>query len=334
MRAAPLFWGASPGVASALLEPAAAAWDAVGRLRRALARPYRAPVAVVCVGNLVVGGAGKTPVAMALADHLIGRGPGVHIVSRGYGGSGVGPVRVDPARHDAAAVGDEALLLARHAPAWVARDRVAGVAAAAAAGADIVLLDDGFQNPRIAKDLSLIVIDAAYGFGNGRVIPAGPLRESRRRGLARADAAVILGGDAGMETIRRALPVVPAVLAPIAGERLAGTRVAAFAGIGRPEKFFATLRALEAELVAARAYPDHYRYRPADLDELRRAADRAGAQLVTTAKDILRVPPAARLGIEVLEIEIRWLDPEALARLCAPIVRCPNRDGRAPDHRP
>src|SRR5208282_2023660 len=179
-----------------LLLPVGVAWDAAGRLRRVLTRSYRAPVPVVCVGNLVAGGAGKTPVALALSDWL--------------------------------------------------RDRAAGVGAAVAAGASAILLDDGFQNPRIAKTLALIVVDAAYGFGNGRVIPAGPLRENLRGGLARADAVVLLaaegnaGSDAEWMRIAGGLPVLPAVLEPICGERLAGARLLAFAGIGRPEKFFAT----------------------------------------------------------------------------------------------
>ncbi len=274
MRTAPAFWGEPPGIVSDLLRPAGAAWDAAGRLRRAFAHPYRAPVPVICVGNLVVGGAGKTPVTMALADHLAERGVCAHVVTRGYGGALAGPVRVDPDRHDAAAVGDEALLLAEHAPTWAARDRAAGVRAAVSAGARAILLDDGLQNPAIAKDLSLIVVDAAYGFGNGRVIPAGPLRESLRCGLRRADAIVRLGCEEGARAIACEAPVVRATLAPIAGERFAGARLVAFAGIGRPEKFFATLRALSADLVETHAFPDHYPYRSGDIDALRRAAGR------------------------------------------------------------
>ncbi len=196
MRAAPSFWGEPAGVLANLLLPIGAAWDSVGRLRRALSRSYCPPIPVVCVGNLVAGGAGKTPVALAMTSHFAARGVPVHVVTRGYGGRLSGPVRVDPARHDAAAIGDEALLLAARAPCWVARDRSAGVHAAIAAGAGMILLDDGFQNPTIAKTLSLVVVDAAYGFGNGRVIPAGPLRESLGRGLARAGALVLLGTEA------------------------------------------------------------------------------------------------------------------------------------------
>jgi tetraacyldisaccharide 4'-kinase len=290
---------------------------------------------VVCVGNLVAGGAGKTPVALALTSHFAARGVNVHVVTRGYGGRLGGPVRADPVRHDAAAVGDEPLLLATRGPCWVARDRCAGVRAAVAAGAELVLLDDGFQNPRIAKTLSLVVVDAVYGFGNGRVIPAGPLRENLARGLARAEALVLLGAEAEgccvhWVKISGGLPVLPAVLAPVAGGRLAGSRLLAFAGIGRPEKFFATLRSLGAALVGTQAFPDHHPYRAVEVEELHRSAARARAQLVTTAKDIVRISPAMRTGIEVLEVEIRWSNPAAFAGLIGPVVLSARRNGRGP----
>ena len=325
MRTAPAFWARPPGLLSELLLPFGAGWDVAGRLRQTFARPYCAPVPVACVGNLVAGGSGKTPVALALASHLVSRGIAVHIVTRGYGGRLGGPVRVDRARHDAAAVGDEALLLAARAPCWVARDRADGVRAAVAAGAQMVVLDDGFQNPGIAKTVSFLVVDAAYGFGNGRVIPAGPLRENPARGLARADAVVLLGADArpGCSEslgIGTALRILHAVLRPIAGERFAGARVLAFAGIGRPVRFFATLRALGAELVGTRSFPDHHPYRSGEIDRLFRAAERARARLITTAKDIVRVPVAMRAAIEVLDVEIRWADPAAPAELLRTVI--------------
>src|SRR6516164_6658907 len=336
MHAAPVFWGKRPGFLANLLLPIGAACDAAGRLRRAMSRSYSPPVPVVCVGNLVAGGAGKTPVALALADWLVERGVPAHVVTRGYGGRLRGPVRVDPTRHDALAVGDEALLLARRAPCWVARDRTAGVRAAVAAGAGVILLDDGFQNPAVAKTLGLIVVDAAYGFGNGRVIPAGTLRENLGGGLARADAVVLVAGEGdanGTERLltARGVQVLHAVLAAVGGERLAGARLLAFAGIGRPEKFFATLRALDADLVGTRAFPDHHPFRVAELERLRRDAERMGARLITTAKDIVRIPPVRRIGIEVLEVEIRWADPAALAGLMRPVVLSAQVNGRHPD---
>jgi tetraacyldisaccharide 4'-kinase len=338
IRTAPAFWGKEPGIAADLLRPIGAAWDAVGRLRRGLARPYRAPVPVICVGNLVAGGAGKTPVTMALVDWLGRHGNAVQVVTRGYGGRLAGPVRVDPLRHESGEVGDEAMLLAARAPCWIARHRAAGVAASVEAGAEAIVLDDGFQNPTIAKTLALIVIDAAYGFGNGRVIPAGPLRENLGRGLARADAVVLLGAGGEPRPVlpiafTAGLPVISAVLAPVMGERFAGSRVFAFAGIGRPEKFFTALRGLGAEVVGARSFPDHHPFRAAEIAALRREADRDDARLVTTAKDFVRVPVVARGDIEVLEVEIRWPDPAALAELLAAALSSADGNGRDPVRR-
>jgi tetraacyldisaccharide 4'-kinase len=336
LRTAPLFWGKPPGLVADLLLPIGAACDAAGRLRRAMSRSYRPPVPVICVGNLVAGGAGKTPVVLALADWLVERGVLAHVVTRGYGGCLNGPVRVDPTRHDAFAVGDEALLHAARAPCWVARDRAAGVRAAVAAGAGAILLDDGFQNPAVAKTLGLIVVDAGYGFGNGRVMPAGPLRENLRRGLARADAAVLVAGEGDASCTERLLtargmPVLRAVLAPVGAERLTGSRLLAFAGIGRPQKFFATLEGLGVDLAGARALPDHHPFSATELEKLYRDAERLGARLITTTKDIVRVPSAQRAGIEVLDVEIRWADPAALAGLIRPVVLSAPGNGRDPD---
>jgi tetraacyldisaccharide 4'-kinase len=332
IRRAPQFWERPPGVMAGLLSPAGAAWSAAARLRRAFARPpYCATIPVICVGNLIVGGAGKTPVAMALGMWLGQRGVRCHIVGRGYRGRLAGPVLVDPSQHSAAAVGDEALLLTRCLPCWVARDRAAGIRAAHAAGAEAVVLDDGFQNPTVAKTLSLLVVDATYRFGNGRVIPGGPLRESLAAGLSRADAVVTVfsGGEAGdgeLSGMFGGRPVLPAMLAPVAGERFVGMRVSAFTGIGRPEKLFATLRRLGAELIEARAFADHHWFRAGEIASLRRDAQRTHSRLVTTAKDIVRLPPAERRDIEVLEVEIRWPGPDLLRQLMTPILQAAHGD--------
>jgi tetraacyldisaccharide 4'-kinase len=310
---APEFWHEPPGLVAGLLAPFGVAFDAASRLRRAVARPYPAPVPVIGVGNLVAGGSGKTPVVLSLAGLLAERGAAVYVVTRGYGGRLAGPVRVDLTRHDAAEVGDEPLLIAARAPCWVARDRAAGVRAAAEAGANAILLDDGFQNPNVVKDLSLVVVDARYGFGNGRVIPAGPLREPVDAGLTRADAVVLIGGEC--EPFPGRYTVIHAALRPIEGERFAGARVVAFAGIGRPEKFFASLRALGATLALAQPFPDHHPFCDNEIAQLHEMAEREGARLVTTAKDWVRLPPALRAGIEVLEVEIRWRDPAAVVQL-------------------
>jgi tetraacyldisaccharide 4'-kinase len=324
---APDFWGEEPGFLAELLTPVGAALDAAGRLRRAVARPYRAPAPVICVGNLVAGGSGKTPVALSLAATLASRGVATAIVMRGYGGRLAGPVRVDPQRHDAAAVGDEALLAAAQAPCWVARDRAAGVRAAVAGGTAAIILDDGFQNPHVAKDLSLVAIDAAYGFGNGRLIPAGPLRERIADGLDRADAIVLIGD--GAVSVPNATPMLRAALEPIDGSRFAGIPVVAFAGIGRPEKFFASLRGLGARLVTERSFPDHHPYRAGELAALRREATSAGALLVTTRKDWVRLPADERAGIDLLDVALRWRDLAAFDALLTPLISRFGDDGRA-----
>jgi tetraacyldisaccharide 4'-kinase len=332
---APDFWREPQGpladLVAGLLTPVGAAVDAAGRLRRAMARPYRAPVPVICVGNLVAGGSGKTPVALALAAALAGRRIPATVVMRGYGGRLAGPLRVDPRIHDADLVGDEALLTAARARCWVARDRAAGVRRAVEDGAAAIILDDGFQNPHVAKDLSLVVVDAAYGFGNCRLIPAGPLRERIAAGLARADAIVLIGEPAttvcGLPATDRL--VLSATLEPVGGGQFAGVRVVAFAGIGRPEKFFASLRGVGAQLAAERSFPDHHRYGGDELTALRREAASTGALLVTTRKDWVRLPPAERAGIAVLDVALRWRDERALDAVLAPLIERIGHGGRA-----
>ncbi len=315
---APEFWRHG-GVVPALLAPAAAGWTLAGRLRRAVVRPWRAPVSMICVGNLVAGGQGKTPVAIALARRLAAAGRAPHFVTRGYGGAEAGPLRIDPARHGAREVGDEALLLARVAPAWVARERAAGARAAHAAGAGAIVLDDGLQNPSLAHDLALVVVDGGYGFGNCRVIPAGPLREPLADGLGRADAVVLVGDDrtgvaSALEGCDR--PVLRARLAPTGGAaEIAGRAVVAFAGIGRPDKFFETLSELDCRLVAGMPFPDHHPYAADEIMRLVDVAHREDALLVTTAKDAVRLPPEARGMVQVLEVEIEWDAPERIDAL-------------------
>jgi tetraacyldisaccharide 4'-kinase len=224
---------------------------------------------------------------------------------------------VDPARHGAAEVGDEPLLLAGAAPAWIARDRAAGARAAAAAGAGALLLDDGLQNPALAKTLSLLVVDGRDGFGNGRLLPAGPLREPVAEAAARCRAAVLMGPDeAGIAGRLAGLPVLPARLVVERPPGLpAGARVLAFAGIGRPAKFFDSCRALGLEVVETAAFPDHHPYGAAELAGLAQRAAAVGAVLVTTAKDQVRLPPAARATVYVVPARLAWADEAAVERL-------------------
>jgi len=327
---APRFWYSAPGAAAAALAPAAAAWTWRPRRRLARAPAERPRVPVVCVGNLTAGGAGKTPVALAIAERLCADGLAVHMLTRGYRGRARGPLSVDPAVHDAGAVGDEALLLAAAAPTWVARDRAAGARAAAAAGARAIVMDDGFQNPSLAKDLSILVVDGETGFGNGRVMPAGPLREPPADGLARADAVVVLGEDragvaraaAGRDFGRGPLPVLTGRLRPPEAEAAAwrGRDVVAFAGIGRPEKLFDTLEAAGARLVARVGFPDHHAYTPEEVMRLLEMAAAAGATPVTTAKDRVRLPEAVRGSVAVLPVAVAWDEPARLDGLLAPVA--------------
>ena len=307
---APGFWQRPPGLAAAALAPLGALYAAA--TARRVARPgARVGAPVISVGNLSAGGTGKTPTVMA----LLGRVPGAHVVTRGHGGTLRGPVRVDPARHSAAETGDEPLLLAALAPTWVARDRAAGARAAVAAGARAIVLDDGHQNPALRKDLSIVVVDAEAGFGNGRPIPAGPLREPVAAGLARADLTLSLGADAAQAALD--LPEPPprlrGRLAPLAtGMDWRGLPVFAFAGIGRPEKFFDTLRRLGADLRGTEALADHQPLTPALLNRLGERAARLSAQPVTTEKDAVRLPPALRGRVLVLPVRLEVAEAEVL----------------------
>ncbi len=314
---APAFWERD-GPLPRLLAPAGLAFRAGAAARRALSPPRPVGAPVVCVGNLVAGGAGKTPVALSVGATLAAGGRRVAFLSRGYGGRLSGPVRVDPARHDARDVGDEALLLAELAPTWIARDRARGGRAAAAWGAEAIVMDDGFQNPGVEKALSLLVVDGVQGFGNGRTIPAGPLREPAARGLARADAVVLVGPDrAGVRPLLPAgKPVLRARVEPRPHPCLApGAPVFGFAGIARPAKFRASLEALGLEVRGFASFPDHRPYRAREIAELRRRAAALRAAPATTAKDHARLAPAIRREVARIDIELRWDDPAALARL-------------------
>ncbi|KIT16691.1 tetraacyldisaccharide 4'-kinase [Jannaschia aquimarina] len=311
---APGFWSGR-GPISTMLTPIG--WLYAAATARRVARPgVRLDVPVICVGNLTAGGAGKTPTVIALLERL----DGAHVVSRGYGGKLEGPVRVDPARHDATAVGDEPLLLSAFAPTWVARDRAAGARAAVEAGARAIVLDDGFQNPALEKDLSIVVVDAGVGFGNGRVLPAGPLREPVETGLARADLVLLIGkGDVTLPA--SAPPVLRGTLEPLeTGMPWEGLPVFAFAGIGRPEKFFQTLRDLGTDVRGTEALGDHQPLTPTLLHRLGERAAKLSAQPITTEKDAVRLPPSLRGRVLVLPVRLRIEDPAPLESALAALT--------------
>ncbi len=311
----PAFWFAPGSSAPAILLGPLQAVTARATARR-LARPgWHASVPVVCCGNVGIGGAGKTTLALDLAIGLRHRGLAVHCLTRGYGGrSSTTPLRVDPGHHDAMLVGDEALLLAEVAPCWVGKDRTASARAAIAAGAQLLLMDDGLQNPGLVQDWPLLVIDGTVGFGNNRLLPAGPLREPVEAAAARVRYAILIGNDitgAG----RRLPPAVVRLHADLemdpALAALRGRRLLAFAGIARPAKFFDALSALGLTLADTQGYPDHHRYRPSTLDRLRRDANRLDALLVTTPKDAVRLPPDLRATVHVARVSLRWHDTAA-----------------------
>jgi tetraacyldisaccharide 4'-kinase len=309
----PLFWYQDRSVISAVLSPLGSLYGAATAWRLRQSPTYRAKVPVICIGNINAGGTGKTPTAIALAQRLLEFGQTPHIVSRGYGGSLDGPVKVDPETQVANEVGDESLLLAAFAPTWVSRDRAHGVMAAEAAGATVILLDDGFQNPSVRKDLNIVVVDAVKGFGNGRVIPAGPLREPAKAGLARADAVLAIGPDTARAAFTPYLPLHCVRLngrldALPTGMPWDGSRVLAFAGIGHPEKFFATLKSLGADVVRGEALDDHQPFTDALLTRLETDAKSRGLILVTTEKDAARLPASFRPKVTVLPVRLSLLD--------------------------
>lgn len=324
----PEFWKADVGgrdaalMLRALLTPISWAYAAVAAQRYRTTLSRHAPVPVVCVGNLTVGGAGKTPIARAIRTKL---GPSAHTLSRGYGGRLAGPLRVTPDM-EAREVGDEPLLHARDGAAWIARDRYAGALAAAQAGAQAIVMDDGFQNAALAKDLSIVAVDPEFGVGNGQVFPAGPLRERLADGLERADAIVMLHNAApAVDAEESTRGWLAGFAKPILHARIEATdkapegKLVAFAGLARPEKFFDTLASLGAELTEAVPFADHHAYSQDDLAVLAQMAEERGARLITTEKDAARLSPEWRARVAVLPVAARFEDDATLDALLQPI---------------
>jgi tetraacyldisaccharide 4'-kinase len=313
----PEFW-LSGGPLARALDPIGRLYGAVTAWRLKHTKPDRVSVPVISVGNLTVGGTGKTPVVRDLIKRLKDLGHRPAVVLRGYGGRSKGPLRVDVDRHTALDVGDEALLHARDGTTWIARNRARGAQAAVADGATIIVLDDAHQHPSLTKDLALVVVDGATGFGNHRILPAGPLREDVRAGLARADGVVIMGQD-DTDVAGRLPPSLPALSGRLEAEaealHLRGRKVVAFAGLGRPEKFFNTLVGLGAVVVATHRFDDHHLFQPADIQTILDEAFALDAMPVTTEKDAMRLTPDQRQQVNVLRVAVRWQNPAALDAL-------------------
>jgi tetraacyldisaccharide 4'-kinase len=320
----PFFWNAgldpssreAAPVLRMLMTPLAAIYGAAVRGKLNAATPQRAGAVIICVGNLTVGGSGKTPVVEALRARLAARGLRAASLSRGYGGREEGPLRVRPDRHTAADAGDEPLMMAAGGESWIGRDRLGAARAMAADGVEVIILDDGHQNPALVKDLSLVVIDAAAPFGNGYLLPKGPLRETVKDGLARADA-VLLAGEGGVPEAVTASgkPVLRFALAPV-GAVPEGPLVA-FAGIGRPLKFFDALKAAGADLKEAIGYGDHHAYTLHDIKFLDELAEQHAARLITTPKDHVRLSESLRARVLTYPVAAQFENEAALDRLLA-----------------
>ncbi|MBE7729179.1 tetraacyldisaccharide 4'-kinase [Komagataeibacter sp. FXV3] len=316
---APAFWWnapAHPGWAARLLFPLSWLY-ASATARRVRHTGWRAPVPVLCCGNIGVGGTGKTPLGLDLAQRAIARGRRPAFLSRGYGGHRPMGTRVDPDRHTARDTGDEPLLLARVAPCYIGADRAVSARQALRDGADCLLMDDGFQNSTLHQDLALVVVDGAVGFGNGQVLPAGPLREPVHSGLARAGGIVMIGTDrqgvlAGMEN---GPPCFTAMLQQDVGNVPRDRPLIAFAGIGRPAKFFDGLASMGLSPLRCMAFADHHPYTRTECRDLLALAAQSNACLVTTEKDTVRLPPDMRAQVTTASVHLAWDTPAMPERI-------------------
>jgi tetraacyldisaccharide 4'-kinase len=324
----PAFWSKRrPTLLARLLQPVGSLYGRT-TARRMRGPSERAGAPTICVGNFVAGGAGKTPAALALARMLIGNGRRVAFLSRGYGGSErVEPLMVDPNTHTAATVGDEPLLLAKVAPCWVGTDRLRSARSAVKAGANALVLDDGLQNPALVKDLAFAAVDGETGFGNGLCVPAGPLRAPVSVQLPFVRALIVLGGEeAALSAIAGSAPGKPLIRASLEPDALAaapliGREVVAFAGIARPEKFYATLRRVGAQIVMTRNFADHHPYTPREIEALIEEAGRRSALLATTEKDLVRLDARHALAVMTLPVTLRFEEPGAVQRMLRQALR-------------
>ena len=299
----PRFWQ-SDGLVPMLLTPFAWIYGAATQWRLKLKKTHKCKAKVICIGNITAGGVGKTPVAMAMAEKYLKEGKKVFFVTRGYKGK-LKNILVDLEKHTPEETGDEARLLAGIAPTIIAPQRELGAEKAVRLGAEIIIMDDGFQNPGLYKDESWLVFDGTVGIGNGKIIPAGPLRETLENGQKRADYILIMGEDKTGLTEKCQLPVYHGKLKPLPFS-LENQRVLAFAGIGHPEKFYQTLKNMGYQTVITKDFPDHYAYKKDDLVALNTEASEAGLSLVTTEKDYEKLSQSAQRNISCLKVRAEW----------------------------
>ncbi|MGD9638189.1 MAG: tetraacyldisaccharide 4'-kinase [Alphaproteobacteria bacterium] len=321
---APIFWQ-SQNITANILRPLGFLYNLGGILRRIISKPYKAPVPVICVGNLTVGGVGKTPVCIALSELLSKGISNIFFLTRGYKGK-LKNISVSTTAHNADTVGDEAVLLSRYAPTIVNQNRALGAKFAVDNGAKLLIMDDGFQNPHLYKDFSFVVIDGSQGFGNGFVLPAGALRESISIGLKRANAVIIIGEDKHnlSKMIKKFnLPIIHArmILNKSAINNLIASKVIAFAGIGIPQKFFDSLKNSKLELKETIAFPDHHKYSENELEKLVSKAKSIGAALVTTEKDYVKIPNAFKPNIIPIPVKILWEDEHQVFEILSKIIK-------------
>ena len=326
---APAFWNKEGGAMPRLLGPLARLFTALAE-RRAAQPGWRASVPVICCGNATVGGAGKTTLALDLGRRLGARDVALHFLIRGYGGKAKAARRVVPG-DTAALVGDEALLLNEVAPTWVSGDRAASARLAIAQGARVLVMDDGLQNPSLERDLTLLVVNGATGFGNGQVMPAGPLREPVEAAAARCHAVVLIGEDAtgALARLPAELPVLRARLRP--GPEmltLAGRRVLAFAGIASPDNFFTSLTEAGAQLVGRAGFADHHPFTEAEVNDLLEQATKVSAVVATTPKDAVRLPAELRQKVLITGVDLEWRDPSEIEALLTILLAAPRPSAR------
>ena len=330
MHEPPQFWSHDRGALhplALLLAPVSALYDIASKMKRRLTVPVHVDKPVICIGNVTLGGVGKTPFVTLVAARLSLLGVHSHIVSRGYGGQQKTTTRVDVAYHNAADVGDEALLHACHAPTWVGRNRPASAMAAIDAGAECVLLDDGFQNPSLAKDFSFLLIDADNPFGNGKIFPAGPLRETPEDARNRASAIVFVKRRAdeavadGLRRFARGLPIIEAWVEPDASQLDASLSYSAFCGIGKPEKFFQSLQDAKLNVATTKSFPDHHPFTRPELQALFDQAQAQNLTLITTEKDFQRLPADFREKVVTLPIAMVVHDEAVLDKLLSAVVQ-------------